>query len=180
MKWLLWILVVAACEGGKGGGTFNLDGGSGIQCGGFAGAQCPADEWCDFPRDDCGATDGTGTCVRRPLQCGELADPVCGCDGEIHSNPCDANSAGVDLSALGSCPAEPGNFNCGARQCAIDTEFCQRIGSDIGGEPDSFSCNRLPAGCGLDPSCACLEGEACANGCEGDATTGLTAICFGG
>lgn len=180
MRWMLSIVVLAACGGGKGGGVFVPDGGSGLQCGGFAGTACPADEWCDFGRDDCGASDGTGICKPRPLVCGEIADPVCGCDGRIHGNPCDAQALGIDVSAIGGCTADPGFFFCGPRQCAIESQFCQRVGSDIGGEPDGFSCNALPAGCGTTPSCACLEGVACTNACEGDAATGLTAVCFGG
>lgn len=177
---LLATLLLAGCEHGKGGGIPGVDGGSGITCGGFAGEQCLAGEWCDFDRDDCGGSDGTGTCKKRPIGCPDLFDPVCGCDGTVHSNACEGQAVGVDVSAIGSCRAEPGNFNCGPRQCEIASEFCQIVGSDIANEPDQFSCSLLPSACGLTPSCACLEGEACTNDCQGDASTGLTAICFGG
>ncbi len=182
MHRLVFVLVVAsACEHGKGGGGVFPDGGSGAICGGLAGAQCSVDEWCDFPRDDCGGTDDTGTCKRRPTSCDDSFDPVCGCDGVVHSNPCDAQAVGSDVSVIGSCPSDPGFFSCGAKQCQIDGQYCQRVGSDIGGEPDSFQCNPLPAGCSsVGADCTCLAGEPCGDQCSGDVATGFTVICFGG
>lgn len=177
---LALVITLAACEHGKGGGTFTPDGGSGIVCGGFSGATCPSNEWCDFPRDDCGATDGTGTCKPRPLGCPDLFAPVCGCDGTVHSNACDGQALGVDVSVIGSCPPDPGFFSCGSQQCQLDSQYCQRTGSDIGGEPDSFTCNQLPGTCGVTPNCACLAAEPCGDQCSGDAANGFTVICLGG
>jgi hypothetical protein len=180
MKWLGLLLLVAACEHGKGGGVFNPDGGSGSTCGGFGGVQCAADEWCDFAANDCGGADNTGTCKPRPRTCDDNFDPVCGCDGTVHANACEAEALGVDVSAIGSCPPEAGFFTCGPKQCEIDAEFCQRSVSDIGGEPDSFGCGQLPVGCGATPSCDCLANEACGFNCSGDAVGGFTLTCPGG
>ena len=181
MKWLIGLtLALVACEHGKGGGMFNPDGGSGTVCGGFAGTQCPADEWCDFPRDDCGGTDDTGICKPRPIACDDRFDPVCGCDGVVHSNACDGQAVGADINVFGGCPTETGFFGCGARQCEIATEFCRRVGSDIGGEPDSFSCEPLPVGCTSASDCTCLANDACGTQCSGDGATGFTVTCFGG
>ncbi len=177
---VLTMLLVAACEHGRGGGIFNPDGGSGADCGGFSGAQCAADEFCDFARDSCGASDETGTCQRRPISCPDLFDPVCGCDGVVHSNSCDAQSLGVDLNANGGCPTSPGKFACGPRECTIADQYCQRVGSDIGGEPDSFQCNSLPIGCNSASGCECVADEPCGDQCSGDGATGFTVICFGG
>src|SRR5215203_3265144 len=73
MKWLVLGLMMTACEHGKGGGMVPLDGGSGVVCGGLAGASCAADEWCDFPQDDCGGdVSAVGSCRLEPgfFQCG--------------------------------------------------------------------------------------------------------------
>jgi hypothetical protein len=181
MKWLAFVLLLAACEHGKGGGLPPTDGGgSGAQCGGFGGGGCAADEWCDFGRNDCGGSDGSGTCKSRPIACDDSFDPVCGCDGVVHSNECDAQAVGVDVSAVGSCPAEPGFFNCGQRQCDLSTQYCQRSGSDIGGEPDGFACIELPGTCGVTPNCDCLAEEPCGTECDGASATGFTVTCFGG
>jgi hypothetical protein len=185
---MLSLVVVMGCtEHGKGGGGV-FDGGTGGDslpgktCGGFSGEQCPSDQFCDFGRNSCGATDETGICVMRPLGCPDLFDPVCGCDGQIHGNSCDANAAGVDLDAFGSCPLEPGAFRCGFRQCQIFSEYCQHAGSDIGGEPDGFACNVLPPCASQTATCTCLQdaNEPCADTCAGDGMTGLTVTCLGG
>jgi hypothetical protein len=108
------LICLAACEHGKGGGVFDADepdpgfdasGGSGIQCGGFAGIQCPADEFCDFQPNNCGGTDEQGTCKTRPRACDLLLDPVCGCDGQMHDNACFAAMKGFDVDGVGlACP----------------------------------------------------------------------------
>jgi hypothetical protein len=181
MNWLVLGVLIAlpACEHGKGGGIVTRDGGGSV-CGGLGGDGCAADEWCDFSRDDCGASDGTGICRPRPVACDDSFDPVCGCDGVVHSNPCDGQAVGADISVIGGCPVELGFFACGSRQCNLDTQYCQRTGSDIGGEPDGFACMEQPGTCGALATCACLANEPCGTECSGDDATGLTVICFGG
>jgi hypothetical protein len=181
---LLGLLICIACaactEHGKGGGLPPTDGGgSGDVCGGLAGAQCVATEFCDFPRNSCGATDEQGTCRTRPTGCPDLFQPTCGCDGQIHGSPCDTNAAGTDVSDIGSCSADPGLFACGHLFCDLATTYCQRGSSDVGNEPDSFQCNQLPAGCGT-PSCACLADEPCGAICAGAASSGFELTCPGG
>lgn len=176
-------VLASACEGGKGGAFPDGGNGSGEECGGFAGRPCAADQFCDFGRDTCGASDETGTCRPRPLGCPDVFDPVCGCDGTVHGNGCDANAAGVDVDANGNCAPQIGSFACGFRFCDLATEYCQRATSDIGGEPDAFSCRPIPGSCSVNPSCACLvtAGEPCADlFCEGDAAGGLQVTCPGG
>jgi len=180
MKWLGVALLLVACEHGKGGGIPPGTDGGGAVCGGFAGTQCAADEWCDFAANDCGGSDGTGTCKQRPFACDDRLDPVCGCDGTVHPNACEAEALGIDVSASGNCPAEAGLFACGFKQCNIDSEFCQHSVSDEGGFPDSFGCSPLPIGCGGSPSCACLADEVCGFNCSGDAIGGFTLTCPGG
>jgi hypothetical protein len=177
----LVIVLLCACEHGKGGGVPQVDGGgSGADCGGFSGAQCSADEFCDFARNSCGASDETGTCRTRPVSCPDLFAPTCGCDGQVHGNSCDANAVGTDTSDIGSCDPPPGQFACGHTFCTLDSEYCQRAGSDIGGEPDSFGCNALPIGCTAGSDCSCLANEPCGSECSGDPASGFQVLCFGG
>jgi hypothetical protein len=157
--------------GGAGGGT---------TCGGFAGSPCASDEYCDYPHKNCGADDSTGTCKKRPTACDNNLILTCGCDGQNHGNPCEANAAGYDISTLGSCQAPMGQFRCGAQYCIQATTYCARQISDVVGEPDSFGCNPLPGGCGATPTCACLSGEPCGNQCVATDDGGLRLSCPGG
>jgi len=92
----------SAGAGGAGGGG----GGGGAVCGGLMGATCAADEFCDYPNNDCGIADDTGVCVKRPLDCsGPMPMPVCACDGKIAQNECLANLSGSDIFPNGNCPA---------------------------------------------------------------------------
>lgn len=183
-------LGLAGC-GGSGGGTGGTgatggsggaDGGSGgaAVCGGLSGATCGPDEYCDFPMDDCGATDATGECKPRPEACDKVYTPVCTCAGTVAGNDCEAYSGGQDLSITGGCAAPEGMFACGAGFCVADTQYCQRTTSDIGGWPDSYGCRDLPAACSTGPvSCDCLAGEVCGSMCA-EADGGFTLTCPGG
>ena len=71
-------------------------GGSGATCGGFVGAPCASDEYCDYADGECGIADGAGTCQERPIACPDVYMPVYGADGEIYGNACDAHANGVD------------------------------------------------------------------------------------
>ncbi|MFT3769892.1 MAG: hypothetical protein QM820_31055 [Minicystis sp.] len=150
-------------------------------CGGELGAPCPPDEYCDFGDNQCGGNDGTGICTKRPVGCPDNAQPVCGCDGQIHGNECDAQASGSDISILGGCKPPPGKFGCGAQFCALGTEYCERFNSDIGGEPPTFTCQPIPAFCaGPDASCSCLTEVPCGSNCSTTGDGGLQVICLGG
>ena len=138
-------LAVSACNDHGRGGVLS-DGGSGAACGGFAGISCAANEFCDFGLNTCGRSDESGVCHPRPDGCTDQFEPVCGCGGMVHGNLCEAQTAGVDVDASGHCPLSSGRFACGFEQCSTGS-YCQRGISDIGTEPDTFTCMPLPAGC---------------------------------
>jgi len=175
----LALALATALGAGCGGTEEALSGGA---CGGRGGAVCAADLYCDFGNNRCGADDIPGVCKPRPDSCPVLLvpEPTCGCDGTIHASPCDATLAGVDLNGNGTCTAPSGAFACGYRQCTRGSQFCLRSTSDVGGEPDGYSCRALPAGCNGTPSCGCLASEPCGNMCSGDAASGVTLLCPGG
>ena len=74
-------------------------------CGGFAGATCDADEYCDWGTlpSDCGGADGSGTCKPRPTSCPPEHGIFCGCDGKVYDSPCDAALAGQGVRNEGPC-----------------------------------------------------------------------------
>jgi len=125
---LLAFALGAACDdtvnsppggGGAGGGTggeattSGTAGGGGEggadACGGFAGEQCEALEYCAYPDGSCGHDDGQGVCMPRPNgACPPDCPGVCGCDGQFYCSECSAHEAGVDLDPFASCsPAAP-------------------------------------------------------------------------
>lgn len=80
------------------------DGGAARFCGGFTGATCADDEFCDFEDPhSCGAADEGGMCAPRPDGCSLIFDPHCGCDGVTYDNECAAHAAGIDALRRGAC-----------------------------------------------------------------------------
>ena len=73
-------------------------------CGGFTGAVCPTGAFCDYEPNSCGIADQQGTCRDIPALCPGVFMPVCGCDGQTHSNACEAARAGTDVASPGPCP----------------------------------------------------------------------------
>jgi hypothetical protein len=65
-------------------------------------SDCSESEYCVLDPGTCGAAEGL--CAERPLACGEIFAPVCGCDDMTYSNACEAAAAGADIASSGACP----------------------------------------------------------------------------
>merc|ERR1719282_96533 len=61
---------------------------------------CQANEFCNR---DYGCDASVGACMVVPEICMEIYQPVCGCDGRTHGNPCSAYSARVSVATDGEC-----------------------------------------------------------------------------
>lgn len=167
-------------NGGSGGSGAAGGSGGGKVCGGMAELACGAGEWCDYDPSYCGGDDSQGICRPRPNACDDIYAPVCGCDGNVYSNACDAERSGVDQNLFGGCTPPGGMFGCGAQFCDLVSQYCEIGISDVGGEPNTYVCEPLPNTCGNTPDCVCLANEPCGFMCEGDAASGLTLTCPGG
>ena len=75
----------------------------GKQCGGFAGFQCGAGQFCQHKTGTCFFADFFGTCTRVPRFCSHIYRPVCGCDGKTYPNDCVRLTAMVSKSHDGKC-----------------------------------------------------------------------------
>ncbi len=153
-------------------------------CGGGDFGECDATEYCAFSDGVCGTQDPIGECHPRPTNCDASYQPVCGCDDQVHGNPCDAMMNGWDLSALGSCAIPAGTFPCGAHFCSIATEVCHE--SDEGDSPQPtpnlYRCDPLPAACDGKPSCdeGCAQAVCFAAFCNLTVEGGMFVDCPGG
>ena len=61
---------------------------------------CLPEEYCAKEDGDC---EGTGICEARPVDCPDIYDPVCGCDGATYDNRCYAAMDGVSVDFPGAC-----------------------------------------------------------------------------
>jgi hypothetical protein len=97
-----------ACEAHSSGVTIASTGECGTtpkSCGGFAGATCASNEYCDWGvvPSLCGGDDGTGLCKLRPTSCVPEDGVWCACDGKIYESTCAAAKAGEGVRKNGPC-----------------------------------------------------------------------------
>lgn len=152
--------------------------GGGVPCGD---SMCGEGEYCNWSDDQCGeGPSGMGTCMPIPKGCDASYQPVCGCDGQVYGNDCNAAGAGVDVAAAGGCEAPEDTFECGYRFCNLAIEYCQISVSDVGGLGDGYSCMQPAMPC--EPlACDCLMMEPCFEfSCEPTADGGIEIVCPGG
>lgn len=84
--------------------TWCMDGGTVMSCGGWGGAVCPPDMFCDYPANDpCGGADSPGVCVPRPMCPDPGGSGACGCDGQYYLSECSAQASGTDVTGGKEC-----------------------------------------------------------------------------
>ena len=98
----------AGASGGEGGQGEAGARGGGTTCGGIAGLDCPANEFCNYEESaggqGCeGIADAAGVCQTQPRACTREYAPVCSCDRRSHSNTCEAHAAGASILHEGAC-----------------------------------------------------------------------------
>ena len=83
-------------------------------------SDCPPDSFCIKAPGDC---EGEGVCIeKKSVPCDVVTEPVCGCDGKIYDNVCEAAEAGVSVTNEGECVDDLIDVN----------EFkCDAIGEEI-------------------------------------------------
>ena len=106
--------VCAMCGDGqckRGENSCNCPEDCGPQHGCFANRDCPDDQFCEHLDGEC---NGWGTCVHYPpVECPDVEEPLCGCDGQTYANNCTRQHEGVSIlhsGVCGDCVARGVNF----------------------------------------------------------------------
>jgi hypothetical protein len=143
-------------------------GGAPTFCGGFIGAACAPDAFCDYDEvfsSACGGADGSGVCRPRPTECTDIGGSVCACDGHTYSNECYAQMAGFDIWSVGACDGG------GGAECSPDdVTVSGPCDAFFGYAWNGFECYSLSG-------CSCT-GDVCGRHATRDACEEAHAACF--
>jgi von Willebrand factor type A domain len=137
---------------------------------------CAVNQYCETPSYQCGTGVLPGHCVALPSGCPGSGISVCGCDGKVYPNACQARALGVDVSALDSCVPPAGSFACGPYFCSPQSEICVKTAKFGGAAPlDDYACVPTPPGCSTGCGCSlcepCPPGKLCNEVCTVDTAT---------
>jgi hypothetical protein len=138
---LILAVFVAACSGDD-DAALAVDAGTDgsgevpAMCGGIGGLACEDGDFCDYRGHSCGAGDDLGSCQARPDGCDGAYAPVCGCNGLVYPNECEANAAGFDASEAAACEAPDDYVRCGYRFCP-KADTCVQGGTE---QDPEFTC----------------------------------------
>jgi hypothetical protein len=72
-------------------------------CGGPDKLLCEDGRYCQLPSGACLGANATGQCKLPPTSCTSVKSPVCGCDGVIYDNACQAAQAGASITGTATC-----------------------------------------------------------------------------
>jgi len=188
------LLATAACNGGSATGDASQTSGPDGSGGRNAGAGGATGS---------GGAKGTGGTGGQGGSCAACANAnVTACPADVATSLSICQSAGLTCCADGiqytcslcfaeschwsrACPTTTTTTGTGGTSgaatacssCNFATQYCSvTVGGPVG-NPPSYQCVSLPAGCGSSPTCACLQGVACASQCT-QSDGGLTATCF--
>lgn len=177
-------LVVAACgtatnEDGEPSSVSSSDLTVGAPC--TTTPQCGSGKFCDLRATSNGRLDVTGTCRSTPVACPDEFAPVCGRDGKLYENACQAARGGTTVAKLGSCESRPAPAPAASKEgkgCAYGSDCDSSTWCDIGGLGSAISpecrgegttgvCRRKPTACPDEyrPVCGC-NGTTWRNECD--------------
>lgn len=144
---------------------------------------CTPTGWSCPPEIDAGVLDAGSACPSDPTA---AAGTPCGIEGQSCGEcpePCSFCQLlicqGGVWQSLEVVPDCQPTFECGPTSCVRGTEHCVHTLSDIGGVPDDYRCQPMPAGCS---SCDCLPttGGPWGPSCTDDGAGAVTIVLGGG